>query len=242
MPNNFNLTEILMFPLKDQEARMKFLYVSLAILAAFIIPILPMIAALGYTARVMANIIEDKTLQMPDMKNIEKMFLEGLRLWGVRTVFMAPMIAGIMLISLGFVVFPFLLTITEGETPVWTLAAIFVPMLCMFPIMLFGVAVGIILPAAECHVVVSSEFAAGFRVQEWWAIFRANLGQFLLAYALSVGISMALSMVMQALMMTVVLTCLLPLVMPVIIAYLMLVRGALQATAYRNALKLTAPE
>ena len=54
-------------------------------------------------------------------------------------------------------------------------------------------ATGAIIPAAEMHAMDKSEFAAGFRIREWWPIFRANLGGFIAAFAIYYFASLVLS-------------------------------------------------
>ncbi len=241
--NNFNLTEILYFPLRDSEARRQFLYVSIAMLAGFIIPLLPMIAVMGYAAQIAAGIIRDgKTLHMPPWKDLGKLLSEGFRLYGVQLAFGAPLIIGMLFFWGSYMLIPiaFISEDPNSFTP-GTLALFFVPMLCMFPMMIYGVAVGILLPVAECHMLAKDEFRAGFRVKEWWPIFRANLGQFLLVYVIIMVVTMAVTILMQVLMITIVLACLLPLLMPAAMAYMTLVSWGASAVAYRNALAQKAP-
>ena len=104
-------------------------------------------------------------------------------------------------------------------------------MLIIFPLSL---AFGIIVPAAEAHTISKTEFAAGFHIREWWSIFRANLGGFVIAYLIALIASFGLSLVVQVAMMTIILICILPLILPAITLYSTLVMYAAFAQAYRD--------
>jgi hypothetical protein len=90
-----------------------------------------------------------------------------------------------------------------------------------------------IIPAAEMHAVNKTEFAAGFRIREWWAIFRANLSGFIAAFVIYYVASMILTVVLQIIMATIILSCLLPVLVPGITVYLTLIMYTTIAQAYK---------
>jgi hypothetical protein len=104
-------------------------------------------------------------------------------------------------------------------------------MLVLFP---YSLALGIVLPAAEIHVIEKNEFAAVFRFREWWPIFRVNWVGFVLAYLIAMMASMVLSMFVSIAVMTIVLFCVLPFIMPAIVAYLNFIMYAAYAQAYKQ--------
>jgi hypothetical protein len=115
--------------------------------------------------------------------------------------------------------------------------------LILFPIIFGGfflifipfiIVYSVLLPAAEVHVTDKVEFAAAFRVREWWAIFRANWGGFLLALAIAYGINLALTLIVQLAMITIVLICVLPIILPGIMMYMSLVMYVAFAQAYKE--------
>ncbi|HET9909055.1 MAG TPA: hypothetical protein VFQ23_20575, partial [Anaerolineales bacterium] len=93
---------------------------------------------------------------------------------------------------------------------------------------------GLIVPAAEIHAVAKDDFMAGFRVREWWPIFRQNWGGFVVAMAILYALLTAMSFAMQFLIITVVLFCLLPLLIPVISMYSAIIQFSTFAQAYRE--------
>ena len=94
--------------------------------------------------------------------------------------------------------------------------------------------ISVILPAAEVHVTDKGEFGAAFRVREWWEIFHANWGGFLLAIAIIYVISFLLSFIVQFAMLTIVLICVLPFVLPVAGMYISLIMYTAFAQAYKE--------
>jgi hypothetical protein len=95
------------------------------------------------------------------------------------------------------------------------------------------VIISAIIPAAEMHTASKNEFAAGFRFQEWWLIFRANLNGFLAAFAIYILASIALSFVLQLILTTLILSCLLPVLLPAVTTYLTLIMYTAAAQAYQ---------
>ena len=55
-----NIQETLLFPVRDAEPRKQFLIACVVMLAAFMMPLLPIFILMGYTARVMRQVIEEK--------------------------------------------------------------------------------------------------------------------------------------------------------------------------------------
>ena len=102
---------------------------------------------------------------------------------------------------------------------------------------MYGIVISAPIQAAIGHAIARKEFAAAFRVREWWPILRANLGGFILNFALIVGLTMALSVLYQVLYVTVVLCCLIPVVMSVTTFYNSIVSLTLCARAYRTGMQ-----
>ena len=207
MLSNFNIEHILTFPFKETEDRKNFLIGILVYFASFIIPILPLIFAMGYIARIMRQVFNGETPHMPAWDDWESMFKDGLYLFGIRIVYTLPLI--IILLPLFF-----------------GIAMIFI-----FPLSL---ALGIIVPTAELHTIAHNDFAAGFRIREWRTIFRANWSGFVLAYLVSMVAGFVLTFIVQVAMITIVLICVLPFIMPAITFYITLVMYTAFAQAYKD--------
>jgi uncharacterized protein DUF4013 len=60
-----------------------------------------------------------------------------------------------------------------------------------------SLAIGLIVPAAEIHMIAKDDFSAGFQVKEWRPIFKRNWGGFVVALAILYALWMALSIIMQ---------------------------------------------
>ena len=234
MIGNIDLSKLFLFPIKDNEARRNFIITSLVYLASFIIPILPLIAIMGYTARIMRQVVNGEEPHMTVWDDWESLLKDGLYLFGVRMIYMLPLFVIVLPLSFGMSFLPLWMGSNQGSADQFIgiyFLLFAVVMTVTFPISL---ALGIMLPAAETHTIVNNDFAAGFRVREWWAIFRANWTGFLLAYIIALVASMILSSVVGIAMITIVLICLLPFIMPAITAYLTLVMYAAFAHAYKD--------
>lgn len=231
---NFNIEQVLFFPVRGSESRKNFLIGILIYFAGFIIPILPMILVTGYIARIMRQVFNGEEPHMPAWDDWESMLRDGAYIYGVRIIYMLPLFILFAPLFIGGMFLPFLMDSSNDPNGF----IIFLPfllfgmmMLIIFPLSL---ALGIIVPAAEAHTISKTEFAAGFRVREWWPIFRANLGGFIIAYLIALIASIGLSLVVQVAMMTIILICILPLILPAITLYSTLVMYAAFAQAYSD--------
>jgi hypothetical protein len=234
MLSNFDLNHLLTFPVKEAGARKQFLIGTLVYLAAFIVPIIPVLFATGYMMRIMRQVLKGEQPRMVDWDEWGEMFTDGARLFGVRLVYALPIFL-LLCPLMGFnFALPFILE-NAGNDADW--------IVILFPILFGGfflvfipfmLAFSILIPAAEVHVTDRVEFAAAFRVREWWGIFRANWVGFLLAFVIVYGISFVLTLIIQFAMITIVLICALPIIMPGVAMYLSVVTYAAFAQAYKD--------
>lgn len=231
----FDLKEIFYFPVKDAEARKYLLTAVLISLAAFIVPILPYFLLIGYSIQIVRQIFNNESPRMVAWENWGDLFKDGAKLFGVRFIFTLPILILIMPMMVLSFALPFLAPGSNSSdfSPVFGLFMVVfgLTMCIMVPISLV---IMVILPAAEMHSVDKNDFAAAFRFQEWWAIFRANTGGFIAAFGIYYVATFALTIVMQILMATLILACLVPLLMPAIIAYSILIMYVTIAIAYRD--------
>ena len=101
-------------------------------------------------------------------------------------------------------------------------------------VMPLSIAVGLLVPAVEVHMIAKDDFSAGFQSKEWWLIFKKNWGGFVVALAILYGLLMVMSFAMQILFMTLVLICLLPFLMAVIAMYSAVIQYVAYAKAYKD--------
>jgi hypothetical protein len=220
---------------------MKLFIGSLFILVGYFIPWLPLIFVYGYCAQIMHRIIvEQGTPFLPEWDNWGKLSIDGLKLLGVSFVYSLPFLLLFCGGSGLFLTTTILPGILSGE-PETTSSMMWLPpfigMIIWFGTfslaMVLGLAVGMVLPVAIGHVIATNEFAAAFRIREWWPIFRANLSGYLISYVLILGFWMVLNFAMQILYFTVVLCCLIPFMTISVLMYLMIIASVLFAQAYR---------
>lgn len=234
-----NIQEILLFPVRDAESRKQFLIACVVMLSAFIIPILPTLVLMGYSARIMRQVIEEKrnpTMPSWQESDVSEMLLDGLRLWGAQLILTLPLLlllgCGIIFMmsgSIGFGAFAY--DNSDSFAPIGMLMF----MLGMLFFGIFGILslpYGVIISAALPHVAVKRSFQAAFEFKEWFAIFRRALGQFILGYAVIMIASFVLAMVMQIAMLTIILICIIPFIMIPYAAYQMLIMNTVFAQAY----------
>jgi len=229
-----NLNQIFTFPFKDAEARKFFLIGCAVSLAAFIIPVIPYLVLFGYTARIAKQIFNGESPRMIAWDDWEGMFKDGARMFGVRMIYSLPIFIIVFPLMLVGIAMPFVadsVNSANADAIIVIFSMIMLAAMCL--IIPISLPLAAIIPAAEMHAVEKSEFAAGFRFGEWWAIFRANLSGFIAAFAIYAVASTALTFVLQIIMATLILSCLLPILLPAITTYLMLIMYTTIAQAYK---------
>ena len=180
---------------------------------------------------------------MPAWNDLNEMFIDGLRLYGVKLVISLPAIL-IMFTGLGIYWVGMMVMILQDDTNTMnTLFPILLLILgaTMCLVLPLGIVSSIISYPAAIHAVIKRRFTAGFEFRAWWPILRINLGGFFVVILMTFAISFLYSIGMQILIFTIILICLLPLLMPVVMFYMILVPELLAAQAYREGqLKLAA--
>ena len=233
----FNLNDLFIFPIRDQEARKHFLVGCLLYLAGFIIPIVPWLIVAGYNAILIRQVLNGEQPHLVKWKDWEALLKDGARVAGIRLIFMGPLLilfGGMMIL---FLVFPLSASLFEnGDSQVFGTLYVILMMIftaSMVLVMPLSLAIGLLAPAAEIHMLAKDDFSAGFQFREWWPIFKQNWGGFVVALAILYGISMVTSFAMQILLMTFILICLLPFFLAAISMY----SGVIQYVAYAKAYK-----
>lgn len=234
-----NIQDTLLFPVRDAEARKQFLIACAVMLAGFIIPILPTLVLMGYSAKIMRQIIEEKRdPSMPawQSSDVSEMLVDGLRLWGAQVVLMLPLLivmgCGMVFMFGGSFSFA---ALADKNSHAFAPAGMLFFMIGTFFIGLFGVLslpYSIIISAVLPHVAVRRSFQAAFEFKEWFTIFRKALGQFILGYLLAMAASFILVFAMQIAMITIILICVIPFLMIPYMAYQILIMNTVFAQAY----------
>jgi hypothetical protein len=234
MLSGINLNQIFLFPVKDAEARKYFLIGCLVSLAGFIIPILPFFVIYGYAVRIVRQIMNNESPHMVAWDDWSGMFKDGAKMFGIRIIYSIPILILFIPLFISMVVMPIFLNNASSSQadallPIFMLI-VFGTLCILIPI---SIPLAVIIPVAEMHVVDKDEFAAGFRIREWWAIFRANLSGFIAAFAIYYVSAMILGFAVQLIGATIILACLMPFLFPAITMYILLIMYTTVAQAYK---------
>ena len=229
-----DLNQLFTFPFKDADSRKHFLIGSLVSLSAFIVPVLPFFVLYGYAIRIVKQIMNNETPHMVAWDDWGGMFKDGAKMFGIRIIFSLP----IMLLAAPLFLSTFIMPVfmsnassSDLNTLFPILMVIIFGTLCL--VIPFSLALGLIIPAAEMYVVEKNDFAAGFRFQEWWPIFRANLSGFIAAFAIFYAATLVLSLAVQIIGATLIFACLIPFLLPAITMYSALIMYTTIAQAYK---------
>lgn len=234
----FNLNDLFLFPFQDSESRKHFLIGCLIYLAGFVIPILPWLVATGYCAILIRQVLKGEKPHLVPWENWEALLKDGARLCGVRLVYASPLLVlmiPLFFIFMSFPLFPiFFQDSNSHNLGTAYLLFFFVSMGISILVVPLSLVIGLIVPAAEVHMIAKDDFTAGFQVKEWWVIFKKNWGGFVVALAILYALAMVMSLAMQILLMTLVLICLFPLLMPVVSMYSAVVQYVAFTQAYKD--------
>lgn len=246
-----DIQESLLFPVQDAESRKQFLIACAVMLAGFIIPFLPTFVLMGYSAKIMRQVIEEKKApSMPAWQGSDwsEMLLDGFRLWAAQTVLMLPLFillgGGMIFLASGALGFS---ALAHKNADSFAAMSSLLFMFGFLFFMLFGVLslpYAVLVAAALPHVAIRRSFQAAFEFKEWFSIFRKALWQFILGYIVVMAASFIFVFAMQIAMITVILICVLPLIMVPYAAYQMLIMNTVFAQAYatgREQLEITNP-
>lgn len=228
---------------KDPKWKIKILIYLGITLTAFIIPVIPGLIMMGYSYQIMRSVIKgDGEPVLPEWTEWGKMLADGWRLFCVTIIYTIPLIiiqAITILLYFGYIFSIPLMAKNNNEALIFTTIIGF--MVIFFLIMgiaiFLSIILVIVLPPAMCHAVAKDSFKAGFRIGEWWKIFRANLSGFILALLLLAGLYTVFILAFQFLYASLILWCLMPFVLIIGGSYLSLVMDALFALVYREGME-----
>jgi hypothetical protein len=231
-----DLNQTFTFPFKDSESRKYFLIGCLVSLAAFIIPVIPFLILYGYAVRIVKQKLHNESPHMIAWDDLGGMLKDGAKMFGIRIIYALPILILMVPMFLSIVAMPFLMG-NSNDSQLNVLFPVFILIvlgtICL--LLPLSIPLAVIIPAAELYVVEKDEFAAGFRVREWWPLLRANLKGFIAAFGVYYLSTMALMFATQIIGATLILACLLPFLFPVITMYITLIMYTTIAQAYKLA-------
>jgi MFS family permease len=236
------IRRLLAFPLQHQAARKNLLFGILITLGNLLVPILPALFLYGYIARIIRKVVEDNEFEMPEWQDWGGLLKEGVRLLGTILIYELPLLLLFMLSYL-FILIPSLLIIPMTDSEANSTLILFLLFgeilffISLAVIMLLSAVYAALLPAMMVHVAVKQEFKAAFRVNEWFKIFRTNLGGFLAALIVMLGVGSLLYFAFYGLYFSIVFCCLTPILGAAIGFYMMVVSAAAIGDAYRTGMQ-----
>lgn len=229
---------ILRFPFEDPDWQRKLLVAGVIALAGFIIPLVPWILLAGYGAELTRRVIQGQTTGLPDWDDWGQILEDGLKVSAAYLIYSLPLIL-LGLLAMGSVfLFPLSESLAGSDSDALAAIFFFLGMAAFIGmigvIVIFGFLLGIVAPAGIAHLIARDDFGAAFRFREWWPLFRANLGGFVLVYVVIWGISFVAGLAGQILALTLILICLMPFAYAALYAYLTPLMGVLYGAAYRE--------
>jgi len=230
----YDLNHLFSFPVRDREAVKYFLIGCAIYLAGFIIPIIPWLIVTGYSAILIRQVLNGDQPHLVPWDNWETLLKDGAILFGVRLIYTLPIFLLMVPLLFFLFTFPFIASSNDQITGIVSLVLALLSSMITILIMPLSLIIGLIAPASEVHVIANDNFITGFRVKEWWPIFKKNWGGFVVSLAIMYGLLMVISVVLQIMFLTLVLICLLPIFMPVVSMYITLIQYAAFAQAYKE--------
>jgi hypothetical protein len=240
------LHKMLTFPFDDPRWAPKLLIGWALVSASVIVPIVPLFFLYGYIYQIMRHIILDRGQPyLPEWRDWSRLFRDGLRLGGAAMLANVPpaliALAGFLLVYIPAMFASGLLggdvrPAPENEFAVLLSAAAGLGLIGLA--FLFALALQVLLPPALCHIARTGEFSAGLRLPEWWPIFKANLGGFLLVYLITFALYILATLLASVLYLSVVLICLSPLISGGLAGFYLLISHTWHARAYRDGMDL----
>lgn len=219
-------------------------------LAAFIVPIIPMLFVHGYSLRVMRRIISgDGEPTLPEWEDWGKLFTDGLKLWGAAMIYSLPiliLLAGGFILLFGAFLLPAFTVRSDGTLPPQTGllfgAGLIIFMGMILLLVVLGWVISLLQAPALSHLAAKDSFSAAFRFGEWWPIFKKGFAAFLLAVVTVMLLVWVATFAIQILSLTIILIVLLPLLMAIWMFFTVLYTNVFYALAYKDTLaKMNAP-
>lgn len=143
------------------------------VLVGGVITLIPVVnlAAGGYAVRTLQNVVEGRERPLPAWDDFGDFFVKGLMLFIGTLIYSLPLI----LLNLGMMPLNWMQD-QRGASELITLLSL--GMACLQ--FLFGLAIGVWVPAAIANYSVKGELGAFFRVGEIWGLIANNLGDYVI--------------------------------------------------------------
>jgi hypothetical protein len=245
--STYGIKALFSYPFRKPNWATHLVVLGAFIAGGFIVPVIPWLFAYGYMAELVRRVVrEGSDPDLPEWKDWGKLLLDGLRVFGVSLFYIVP-VSFVFFIGFGtymgsMLSMPFFSDSgREGPAILLTLTSMGFFFCAMAVSFLISIVVGILYPAALTHVMVKESFPALFQLRDWWKIFRANLGGFLVIQVLLFGIIFVTQYGLYILVYSFVLCGLAPVLGFILMPYLMTVVSVMMGQAYREGVETLTP-
>jgi len=232
--------QILSFPFQDERWVRKILIASGLFLLSFI-PVIPLVLLLGYAAEIVRGVaVDGKPPALPEWGDLSSLFKSGIRLFGVGLIYLIP---SIVFFGIGYLAIITPVILVDIGVFADLEAMVVFAVACIVGVGFIGIGAiislltGLILPVAITHTAVKADFQEAFKLKEIWALLKANLGGFVVAFLILLGTGVVLYYGANLLAATIILCCLYPFAIGIMSAYLLLVGAGFFGNAYRISVK-----
>lgn len=175
-PPQFDFGKPFTYVFDDPQWLQKILIGGLFYLASFLL--IGWFFILGYTARVVRNVIADVKLPLPEWDDLGGFFNEGVRLFGISLIYSMP------ILFLVAIMIPASILGDTDNAALQVMGSVAGCVACLFvPLMIVTM---IFLPAALLFAVVEQRFGAAFEFGRIWLFVRNNIGNYLLAIVIHI--------------------------------------------------------
>ncbi len=231
-PNNW-----LRFPLRDPLWKEKMATGGLISLANLAIPGLGTTFTCGYAWQLLRDSLREGCEPcLPEWRDLERIFIEGMKLFTIRLTFILPVLLASLPLTLALFIPLYWIGPDGRSLPTETVLLIVGGGLGL--LLLVGLALGLALSLftlpAVCHWVANGSFRDAFRVRVWWPVWRSNPGGFARAYLVGLGLQAAIALASLLLSLTIVLLPLVPFLAGAASTWAALVSWSLAAQAYKE--------
>jgi len=231
------------FPFKARDWGGKFLVGSLLLLASYIIPIIPAIFVLGYVMRGMVYTVDTGEKRLEDWDDWVDLGVKGILYILVYFIYLLPGLVlfaggltsagvGIMLQGSAGTALTFPLLVAGRLFLIFAIA-VFV---AAAVVLIIGV---LMAPVAIARLAATGELARALEADRVWAIILSQIGDFFLAWGLTIGFGYVASMLYGMLYYTVCCCILIPILAAPISFYILIFSMTLFAQVYRQGESVT---
>ena len=227
-----DLKQVLSFPFKDEKWASKLGIAALLSLLGFLI--FPALILGGYVYEIMRRVIVQREApSLPEWDDWGGYLVNGFKMMGVALIYSIPSL--LMMIPYMGLTFGLPFLTANGSDVEWV---VFPAIMLMFLLMGLGMLLmflaWVFLLPGWGHMIAKDDFAAAFRIREFWPVLRNNLIGYFLSFVIYMGLMYVVMAVSQILMLTVIFCIFYPIALVVSSVYLSMVMGGLFAQAYMD--------